>query len=187
MTLAKVVSKPAPTPVAKSDPVPVPAQDASAFSAKLKKANADQQGKNARQKRDELRATAAEDASAARSVIREGDELAIRAASQRQQQGGDDESGQSLARIATQDLAGDVDASFLVDQLAPLTANDGMFEVLIPSGAKLSIALKASANRVQILIGSDSASLGDQLKRKKMELEQRLGRRIGKDVVLAVL
>lgn len=75
----------------------------------------------------------------------------------------------------------------LTDRLAPVTKDDGLFDVLHPDGSVLSVAVTHTPIRVSLLLSATSEGQNSQLRRCKMELEQRLGRRIGKDVVIAVL
>lgn len=86
-------------------------------------------------------------------------------------------------------LAGGNDASTnaLAERLAPLSANDGLFDVLHPDGSVLSVAVTHTPARVSLLLNTTSEGVNAQLKRCKMELEQRLARRMGKDVVIAIL
>jgi len=89
--------------------------------------------------------------------------------------------------VSLSDGLDEFDTTTLAEQLAPLAANDGLFEVLLPNGKKLSVAVTTTANRLRFLLSSDADDLSAQIKRKKKELEQRIARRTGKDVVLSVL
>ena len=79
------------------------------------------------------------------------------------------------------------DAISLADELAPLGGNDGIFEVLLPSGAILGVAVSTQASAVRFLLSTPGSGLANQLRRQRMELEGRLERRMGRHVMLTVL
>lgn len=79
------------------------------------------------------------------------------------------------------------DAAALADELAPLGSNDGIFEVILPSGAVLGVAVSTQASAVRFLLSTPGSGLAAQLRRQRMELEGRLERRMGRHVTLTVL
>lgn len=79
------------------------------------------------------------------------------------------------------------DAAALADDLAPLGSNDGIFEVILPSGAVLGVAVSTQASAVRFLLSTPGSGLANQLRRQRMELEGRLERRMGRHVMLTVL
>jgi hypothetical protein len=89
--------------------------------------------------------------------------------------------------VAAMEAGNDAVTNALAERLAPLSANDGLFDVLHPDGSVLSVAVTHTPARVSLLLSTTSAHNNIHLRDRKMELEQRLGRRIGKDVVIAIL
>jgi hypothetical protein len=79
------------------------------------------------------------------------------------------------------------DAASLTNELAPLGSNDGIFEVILPSGATLGVAVSTQASAVRFLLSTSGSGLATQLRRQRMELEGRLERRMGRHVMLTVL
>lgn len=79
------------------------------------------------------------------------------------------------------------DMMALCDRLAPLAGDTGIFEVIMPSGARLGVVVDKAGSSVRFLISAANAGFGQQLRRRRMELEDRLERRIGRSVTLAVL
>ncbi len=90
---------------------------------------------------------------------------------------------QMIAMESGDDLATDQ----LAERLALVSGDDGFFDVLHPDGSVLSVAVTHTPARVSLLLNTTSEGVNAQLKRCKMELEQRLARRMGKDVVIAIL
>jgi hypothetical protein len=79
------------------------------------------------------------------------------------------------------------DMMALCDRLVPLAGDAGIFEVIMPSGARLGVVVDKAGSSVRFLISAANAGFGQQLRRRRMELEDRLERRIGRSVTLAVL
>ena len=79
------------------------------------------------------------------------------------------------------------DMMALCDRLAPLAQDAGIFEIIMPSGARLGVVVDKADSSVRFLISASNAGFGQQLRRRRMELEDRLERRIGRSVMLAVL
>ncbi len=90
-------------------------------------------------------------------------------------------------RLNAMDTGNDASIDALAARLAPLSANDGLFDVLHSDGSVLSVAVTHTPSRVSLLLSTSSECGNTKLRDCKMELEQRLGRRIGKDVVIAIL
>lgn len=80
-----------------------------------------------------------------------------------------------------------MDLDNLADELAPLAGQSGIFEVILPNGERLGVAIRQSAKETGIFLTPSTPELGERLKGKRTELERRLARHIGRDVSLAVL
>ena len=181
-------------------------QAAAAFSAHLKKSQAEQANRAARQHRREAgsKSLTTREAELQQSALFTGeaeiddlDGQDQQAHQEHRQQQPDDEQNrvdlqedgcaQVEQRLETLSALDELATEALAEQLAQRSNDDGMFEILQSDGDTLSVAITQSAGRVSLLLGTSSVVKSAQLLRSKMELEQRLGRRIGKDVVVAVL
>ncbi|MFC7518731.1 hypothetical protein ACFQUU_27340 [Herbaspirillum sp. GCM10030257] len=104
--------------------------------------------------------------------------------------GGDEGSGSGADASGGVHAAGldsDLDCGTLADELLPMTADDGIFEILMPNGGTLGVAVSIQSAQVRLLLSPSDPKLGERLRRKKMELEGVLGRRMEKDVDITVL
>jgi hypothetical protein len=168
-------------------PAPAP-PDASGFAASMKKAGSEQQARAARQaRREPANAVAVDDT---RNPPAGCGPVLIQQAFDRandQSGSGADGSDSIIDQLNGLGLDDDVDCAGWADELAPLSANDGLFEVLLPGGHRLSVAVSSSAQQTCFLLSASSEDVQQRLKRKKMELEQQLQRRIGKAVAVTVL
>lgn len=91
-------------------------------------------------------------------------------------------------RIAqSTEQAGDAELAAAVDMLAPMSENDGMFEIIMPNGQNVGVVVSATADEVAFLLNPSDNGLGERIRRHKKALERSLGVRIGKLVRLAVL
>ena len=108
--------------------------------------------------------------------------LAVRRQSQ-------EKSGDGLAQLDELAAAGQagMELDHLTGELAPLAGLNGIFEVILPDGETLGVAVNQSDKATAILLTPSSRQLGERLKGKRTELERRLARHIGRDVSLAVL
>lgn len=182
------------------------AQAAAAFSAHLKKSQAEQASRATKQHRRDagVKSLTARESALQQSACHAGGEEVDDTRGQEQQsqqdhrqQHRDDEQGQPDLqedvclqlehRLETLSAIDELATEALAEQLVQRSSDDGMFEVLQSDGDILSVAITQSAGRVSMLLGTSSVAKSTQLLRSKMELEQRLGRRIGKDVVVAIL
>ncbi|HYD63139.1 MAG TPA: hypothetical protein VEC35_22485 [Noviherbaspirillum sp.] len=102
-------------------------------------------------------------------------------------QSSDEQTGSDACGAAASACEAAFDAASLADELAPLGSNDGIFEVILPSGAVLGVAVSKQASAVRFLISTPGSGLANQLRRQRMELEGRLERRMGRHVMLTVL
>jgi hypothetical protein len=102
------------------------------------------------------------------------------------QQSGEQEGKDVCGTVASAHEAA-FDAAALADDLAPLGGNDGIFEIILPSGAVLGVAVSTQASGVRFLLSTPASGLAKQLRRQRMELEGRLERRMGRHVMLTVL
>ena len=180
------------------------AQAAAVFSAHLKKNQMEQAARAAKHNRRDnvIRPTAANeppmDAATLNNRIDDVDDYDGDAQhqqrDQQQQNNSQGQDGQSQdgglpieQRLVMLDRMDELAAESLAEQLADLSEDDGLFDIVHADGSTLSVALTRSAARLSLLLSTASAPLQQQLQRCKMELEARLARRIGKDVVVAVL
>jgi hypothetical protein len=187
MSTDSIQRKPVTTPAPKPVQTPISTQDNSTFAARMKKSSAEQ-GKSARSaRRDEEKLPAYSSSDCNDQSFAVQCMSVVTAAARREHDGQDDGNENSWNAVSLSDGCAEFDTDILAGQLAPLSANDGLFEVLLPSGKKLSVAVTATANRLRFLLSSDADDLNAQIRRKKKELEQRIARRTGKDVVLSVL
>jgi hypothetical protein len=187
MSTDSIQRKPAAPPAPKPVQTQVSAQENAAFATRMKKSSVEQ-GKNVRNsRRDEEKLLA----SSAQEHDEQGSSVpcmsAVTASAKREHDEQGEGSGNTWNAVSLSDGLDEFDTTTLAEQLAPLAANDGLFEVLLPNGKKLSVAVTTTANRLRFLLSSDADDLSAQIKRKKKELEQRIARRTGKDVVLSVL
>ncbi|MEB0022227.1 hypothetical protein [Actimicrobium sp. CCI2.3] len=187
MSTDRIQSKPNAPPPPKPVQSYASTQDTSAFAARLKKSSAEQGRSAKNSRRDEEKSPASASSNYDDSSCGVRGMAAVTAAAGREHDGQDEEGGNSWNAVSSADESDEFETDTLADQLAPLSANDGLFEVLLPTGKKLSVAVTVTANRLRFLLSSDADDLNEQIKRKKKELEQRIGRRTGKDVNLSVL
>lgn len=95
--------------------------------------------------------------------------------------------GSGAALQASLDAA---DAASDAEALAGLLPHDGasgIFEVLLPNGDTLGVAVDATPERVSYLLQPGSEALAARIRKQKMELGAHLERRIGRSVSLTVL
>lgn len=85
------------------------------------------------------------------------------------------------------DLDHDLDCSALADSLLPMTSEDGIFEVLMPNGQTMGVAVSTQPTQMRLLLSPSDEKLAERLRRRKMELEGALGRRMNKYVDITVL
>lgn len=87
--------------------------------------------------------------------------------------------------------AAHTDAGFehtqLEHDLGGLASQEGIFELLLPNGQTLGVVVQNSSQRTSFLLNPSDPKLGDRLRHNKMELEDRLQRRIRSNVEIAVL
>ncbi|RJF96892.1 hypothetical protein D3870_21190 [Noviherbaspirillum cavernae] len=81
----------------------------------------------------------------------------------------------------------ELDCGTLADELMPMMEDDGIFQILMPNGHTLGVAVSIQSAQVRLLLNPSDAKLAERLRRKKMELEGVLGRRMEKDVDITVL
>ncbi|CDG82301.1 hypothetical protein [Janthinobacterium agaricidamnosum] len=113
----------------------------------------------------------------------------------RREQGGgqdDDKDGQDgkeggVAPSAGAPPAPDPDLDLCADALLGLGADNGVFELLLPGGRSLNVAVDSNDSRISFLLSTADNGLAKQLREKKMELEGRLQRRMGKKTTVTLL
>lgn len=120
-----------------------------------------------------------------------GDVPRVAAADEREQGcggGGDDGEGADIAAQAVGDTQSDEELeSHLVAALLAQSHESGMFEVLLPGGETLGVAVDVRPESVDYLLTPPSAGLAEQLRGRQMELAGQLGQRIGRSVRITVL
>lgn len=79
------------------------------------------------------------------------------------------------------------DAESLIDNLASMSANSNMFEVVMPGGAALGIVVHEHARHIDFLMSTSDRELEKQLKRQKSVIQHRLGSRLGKEIGIEML
>jgi hypothetical protein len=99
---------------------------------------------------------------------------------------GKDEGGSAQAQDARA-AAGELDCALLADELTAQSAEEGIFEVMMPDGKTLGVVVRLDDKRAQFLLSPSDEELAERLRQGKMELEGHLGRRINKDVDISVL
>ncbi|MGZ5801331.1 MAG: hypothetical protein ACXWJK_18180 [Burkholderiaceae bacterium] len=85
----------------------------------------------------------------------------------------------AASQAAAEDMA-------LSDELAKMT-DSGIFELLLPDGASLGVAVDVRTSGVGFLLSPSSDNLRTQLQTQQMELEGSLKRRMGCNVKIAIL
>jgi|GEM_PF-3371365 len=80
-----------------------------------------------------------------------------------------------------------LDISVLIDELAPMCANDGVFELILPDGERLGVAVSEGSSHVGLLLSPRSNKLAERLRKRQRELKEGLEQRMGRDVTITVL
>lgn len=81
---------------------------------------------------------------------------------------------------------GDCDAEALLD-LLPSDGQSGIFEILLPNGERMGVMVDVRETSASFLLSPSGERLRNLLRKKRMELEEGLARRMDKYVRLAVL
>ncbi|MFJ3044649.1 hypothetical protein ACIPEN_02355 [Herbaspirillum chlorophenolicum] len=82
--------------------------------------------------------------------------------------------------------SGELDCDMLAG-LLPTEGDDGIFEVLLPDGSRLGVAVDIGEHHVAYLLTPSSEQFRAQINKKKMELQKALMQRMQTDVRLTVL
>ncbi|WUR13063.1 hypothetical protein E7V67_025800 [[Empedobacter] haloabium] len=121
---------------------------------------------------------------------RRADGLAVAPCREREQGSGDGEDGDGTpaasevsADLGTQD---ELEGALLAALLAQ-GPDSGMFEVLLPGGDTLGVAVDVRPEAIDYLLTPASERLGEQLRGRQMELAGQLRQRIGRSVRVTVL
>lgn len=101
-------------------------------------------------------------------------------------EGGNDEAGGAQAS-ATGAPADDGLTPAELALLLPGAEASGVFEVVLPGGATLGVAVCVAPDAVSYLLTPDTEALGLRLRSQRMELAAQVERRIGRSVRLTVL
>lgn len=161
---------------------PAAAQSGAIFSAKLKKAAA------VRSERREQAAQRGCDERNAREIDAEHgiEQRIVALVRQREDDATPDQPEQFLSlNVPGESL--DFPLDDFCEEVTSLSSSNGLFEILMPHGARLAVAIATSPTQIRILLSSSDATLCQQLKRRRMELEQHLARHTGRDVLVTVL
>ncbi|EJL88979.1 hypothetical protein PMI16_02127 [Herbaspirillum sp. CF444] len=103
--------------------------------------------------------------------------------------GGDGHSGgghEACEQAGAADDSGDCDAEALLG-LLPSDGQSGIFEILLPNGERMGVMVDVRESSASFLLSPSGDRLRDLLRKKRMELEEGLARRMDKYVRLAVL
>jgi len=84
------------------------------------------------------------------------------------------------------DEGGEFDAEALLG-LLPSDGQSGIFEILLPNGERMGVMVDVRESSASFLLSPSGDRLRDLLRKKRMELEEGLARRMDKYVRLAVL
>jgi hypothetical protein len=98
--------------------------------------------------------------------------------------GGADRAAEKRVSAAA-DASLDLDA--LADQIAPEGVDDGIFEVTMPDGQKMGVVVNLQGGEARFHLNPADRQLGEKLRRRQMELEGRLERRMHRKVQVTVL
>jgi hypothetical protein len=82
---------------------------------------------------------------------------------------------------------GFLDMDDLARELMPMTGDDGIFEVILPNGKKMGVAVHIQPGSVRFHLSTSDDKFGDRLRQRKMELRTHLERRIHRNVDITVL
>jgi hypothetical protein len=108
-----------------------------------------------------------------------------------QAESGDSGRGGCLTCQEGNDLAGagegSLDPEALAEELLPHTGDDGIFEVTLPNGKKMGVAVNIQPGAVRFHLSTSDEKLGERLRQRKMELQGHLERRIQRNVDITVL
>ncbi len=75
----------------------------------------------------------------------------------------------------------------LCDDLAAGAEDDGVFELIFPSGQTLGVAVNSQPSKTEFLLSPSSSALGGWLREQKKELANHLERRMQKNINITVL
>lgn len=115
--------------------------------------------------------------------------LAVACREREQERGGDQgEHGTSLASVAAADSEEQEELhSALIAALLGHAHESGMFEVLLPGGETLGVAVDVRPGAIDYLLTPASEQTATRLRGRQMELAGQLGQRIGRSVRVTVL
>jgi hypothetical protein len=83
--------------------------------------------------------------------------------------------------------SGTLEMGMLADRLAPLTGTSGIFEVIMPDGQQIGVAVDAQPDSVRLHLSWNNDKSAERMRRRQMELQGSLERRIRKKVDVTVL
>ena len=82
---------------------------------------------------------------------------------------------------------GKMDFEPLMDKLMPMTSDDGIFEITLPSGETMGVVVNSQPTQISFFLSPSTAKMSDLLRPQQMELEGHLERRIRRNVKITVL
>lgn len=85
-----------------------------------------------------------------------------------------------------QDVEGELSAAELA-RVLPTGENDGIFEIIFPSGERMGVVVSSQASSLSYLLSPGSEKFGSRLREQKMELEGHLEQLTHRNVNITVL
>lgn len=95
--------------------------------------------------------------------------------------------GASLGELTEAAAADDPLDCIALEQLLPTGENDGIFDVILPSGEHLGVVVSGKPSSLSYLLSPSSDKLASRLRRRRMELEDSLERLTHRNVNITVL
>jgi hypothetical protein len=89
-------------------------------------------------------------------------------------------------RYALDALDQELDSAELA-RLLPAGGNDGIFDVMLPTGERLGVVVSGQSSSLSYLLSPSTDQFGSRLRRQRMELEQRMERLTHRNVNITVL
>lgn len=82
---------------------------------------------------------------------------------------------------------GELDCDALAEEILPKSADNGIFEVLMPNGQTMGVVVNTHPNGTSLLLSPSDEKLAEKLKLQRTELEALLGRRMNRNVEINIL
>lgn len=81
----------------------------------------------------------------------------------------------------------DLDMKALAEELLPPAGDNGIFEVTLPNGQKMGVAVNVQPGNIRYHLSTSDEKMSDRLRQRKMELQGHLERRIQRNVEIILL